>query len=94
MSDTSTPAVQQFPVGQRTITAKVTNTGGVAVPDSLSWTASSGTLTPSADTLSATLDNAAVGSVTVTVTDPGGLTAAADFDVVDETPAAISLSVA
>lgn len=94
MSDTTTPAVPQFPVGQqRTITAAVTNGGGIAVPDTLSWSATSGTLTPAADTLSATLDNAAVGPVTVSVTDPSGLTAAADFELVDETPAAIALTV-
>jgi hypothetical protein len=88
------PAPQQFPVGQRTLTATVTNAEGASVPDTLSWSASSGTLTPSADTLTATLDNAAVGTVTVTVTDPAGLTASVTFDVVDATPAAISLTVA
>lgn len=95
MSDTSAPTTgnQQFPVGQRTITAAVTNAGGVSVPDSLSWTASSGTLTPAADTLSATLDNAAVGTVTVSVSDATGITAATVFDVVDDTPAAINLTV-
>lgn len=94
MSDTTTPAVQQFPVGQRTITAAVTNSGGVAVPDTLSWTATVGTVTPAADTLSATLDNAPVGDVTVTVTDATGITASVEFEVVDETPANISLTVA
>lgn len=85
---------QQFPVGQRTITATVTNAEGATVPDTLSWSTTSGTLTPAADTLSTTLDNAAIGTVTVSVTDPAGLTASATFDVVDATPAAIALSVA
>jgi len=85
---------QQFPVGQRTITAKVTNAEQQPVPDTLSWSATSGTLTPAADTLSATLDNAAVGTVTVAVTDPAGLTDEVTFDVVDSTPAAIELTVA
>lgn len=93
MSDTSTPAVQQFPVGPRTITATVTNAAGLNVPDSLSWTATAGTINPAADTLSATLVNAPVGPVTVNATD-GTLTASVDFDVVDETPAALSLTVA
>lgn len=85
---------QQFPVGQRTITATVKNAEGASVPDTLSWSATSGTLTPSADTLSATLDNAAVGTVTVSVTDTAGLTADVVFDVVDSTPASIELTVA
>lgn len=94
MSDTSTPeTVPQFPVGQRTITAAVTNNAGVSVPDTLSWTATAGTITAAPDTLSATLDNAPVGEVTVSVTDPAGLTAQVVFDVVDETPASIALTV-
>jgi hypothetical protein len=92
MSDTTAPAPQQFAPGQRTITATVTNAEGASVPDTLTWTATSGTITPSADTLSATLDNAAVG--TVTVTDTTGLTASVEFEIVDSTPAAISLTVA
>jgi hypothetical protein len=96
MSDTTepTPAVRQFPVGQRTITATVTNAEGADVADTLSWTASSGTITPSADTLSATLDNADVGTVTVTVTDSAGHTASIEFEIVDNAPANISLTVA
>lgn len=85
---------QQFPVGQRTITATVTNAEGATVPDTLSWTASSGTITPSDDTLSATLDNAAVGTVTVVVNDQAGLSAQVVFEVVDSTPANIELTVA
>ena len=85
---------QQFPVGQRTLTATVTNAEGQSVPDTLSWTTSSGTLTPSADTLSATLDNAAVGTVSVSVTDAAGLSAEVTFDVVDAAPANIALTVA
>lgn len=85
---------QQFPIGQRTITAVVDNAEGAPVADTLSWTASSGTLTVAADTLSATLDNAAVGTVTVSVTDSAGLTASVEFDVVDAAPASIALTVA
>jgi len=85
---------QQFPAGQpRTITAAVTNAEGVAVPDTLSWSANSGTLTVAPDTLSATLDNAAIGTVTVSVNDAISVTASVSFDVVDATPAAIALTV-
>jgi hypothetical protein len=93
MSDTTPATVQQFQVGQRTILAEVTNAKGVSVPDTLSWSASAGTISPAADTLSATLDNAPVGEVTVSVSDASGLTASVVFDVVDETPASITLTV-
>ena len=95
MSNTTTPAtVQQFPAGQqRTITANVTNAESATIPDTLSWSATSGTLTPATDTLSATLDNAAIGEVTVTVTDPNGLTDSVTFDIVDNIPANIDLTV-
>lgn len=84
-------ALPQFPAGQqRTITATVTK-DGVPFADTLSWTTTSGTLTVAADTLSATLDNAAAGTVTVTVTDPDGAGAAIQFELVDQ--ASITLAV-
>jgi hypothetical protein len=86
---------QQFPAGQqRTITAAVDNAEGVPVPDTLSWSASSGTLTVAADTLSATLDNAAIGTVTVTASDAAGVTGSVEFEIVDGTPASITLTAA
>lgn len=91
---TAPAAQQQFPVGQRTLTASVTNAEGQNVPDTLTWSTSSGTLTPSADTLSATLDNAAVGTVTIVADNGHGLSASVTFDVVDSTPANIALTVA
>lgn len=94
MSDTTDPTtgLPQFPVGeQRTITATVTK-DGAAFADTLSWTASSGTLTPAADTLSTTLDNAAAGTVTVTATDSTGATGDVQYVAVDQ--ATISLTVA
>lgn len=94
MSDTTEPTLQQFPAGERrTITANVTNAEQVTVADTLSWTASSGTLTPADDTLSATLDNAALGDTTVTATDPSGLTKTITWETVDNTPANIDLTV-
>lgn len=91
---TTANAGQQFPVGQRTLTATPKNAEGQPVPDTLSWTASSGTVTPSDDTLTATLDNAAVGTVTVSVTDANSITASVDFEIVDSTAASIDLTVA
>lgn len=85
----------QFPAGQqRTLTAAVTNAEQQPVPDTLSWSTTSGTLTPAADTLTATLDNAAVGTVTVVATDPHGISGEVVFDIVDATPASVTVTVA
>lgn len=90
MSDTD--GLQQFPAGQpRTITATVT-TDGAPFADTLSWSATSGTVTAAPDTLSATLDNAAVGTVTVTATDPAGASADVSFDVVDQATITLAVS--
>ncbi len=94
MSDTTEPTtgLQQFPVGQeRTITATVTKDGAAFV-DTLSWTASSGTLIPTADTLSALLDNAAAGTVTVTATDAAGASASVEFELVDQAQITLAVS--
>lgn len=93
MSDTTDPTtgLPEFPVGPtRTITATVTR-DGQPFADTLSYTASSGTLTPSADTLSATLDGATAGTVTVTATDSTGASGDVSFVLVDQ--ATISLAV-
>lgn len=82
---------QQFPTGQRTITAAVTK-DGQPFADTLSWSATSGTLTPAADTLSATLDNAAPGLVQVSVTDAEGASASVEFDVVDQAQIILTVS--
>lgn len=86
----------QFPAGTTIdLTAMVDNAEGVAVPDSLTWSASAGTVTPSdATTLTATLVNAPIGTVTVTATDANGLSGSLAVDVVDNVPASISISAA
>lgn len=91
MSDT-TDGLQQFPAGaRRTITATVLKDGN-PFADTLSWTATSGTITAAPDTLSATLDNAAVGTVTVTATDPEGASAEVSFDLVDQATITLAVS--
>ena len=82
----------QLPAGKPIhLTAKVTNAEGAAVPDSLTWSATAGTLTVDDETtLTATVQNAPVGTATVNVSD-GTLTASLDIDVTDSTPAAIEL---
>jgi hypothetical protein len=91
-------ADQQIPAGQTiALTAVVDNAEGQPVPDTLSWTATAGTVTANPDdpsTLTATLANAPVGTVTVTVTDPTGVTGTLELDIVDSTPASITLSAA
>ena len=85
----------QFPAGNDIIiTADVENAEHVPVPDSLVWTTSGGTVTPSSDTLTATLSGAPLGDVTVSVVDFLGITADVTVTVVDNTPATISLSAA
>lgn len=91
MSDT-TSGLQQFPVGQtRTITATVTK-DGQPFTDSLTYTASSGTVTPAADTMSATVDGAAAGTVTVTATDSAGASGEVSFELVDQAQITLAVS--
>ncbi|WP_194923207.1 hypothetical protein [Catenulispora pinisilvae] len=83
----------QFPEGHPIlINADVQNKDGVPVPDTLTYTATSGTLTADETTLKATLTGAAQGQVTVSATDPTGLSGSLTFEVVDPTPASITLS--
>lgn len=86
----------QFPAGQSiALTAVVDNAEGVAVPDTLTWTSTAGTVTADdASTLTATLVNAPVGSVTVTATDPNGLSGSVTFDVTDNAPSSITVTAA
>ena len=83
----------QFPEGRPIlINADVQNRNGVAVPDTLTYATTSGTLTADETTLKATLTGAAQGQVTVTATDPVGVSGSLTIEVVDPTPATISLS--
>lgn len=85
----------QFPANEPiVITADVENNEHVPVTDTLTWSASGGTLTPDPTTLTATLTGAPLGDVTVSVVDPLGLTADLTVTIVDNTPASISLSAA
>jgi hypothetical protein len=90
-----TTVTTQFPEGHPIlINADVQNRNGVTVPDTLTYTTTSGTLTADETTLKATLTGAAQGQVTVTATDPGGVTGSVTIEVVDPTPASITLSAA
>ena len=88
-----TTVTAQFPEGHPIlINADVQNKDGVTVPDTLTYTATSGTLTADETTLKATLTGAVQGQVTVTATDPGGVSGSLTIEVVDPTPANITLS--
>lgn len=87
---------EQFPDNEPILLAAVVdNAEGVPVADTLTWTATSGTVTVDAtdpSTLTATLTGAAVGEVTATATDPTGLTGTVTFTIVDSTPATITVT--
>lgn len=90
-----TTVTTQFPEGHPIlINADVQNKDGVAVPDTLTYTTTSGTLTADETTLKATLTGAAQGQVTISATDPTGLSGSLTIEVVDPTPATIILSAA
>lgn len=74
------------------VSVKALNREGEQVPDTVTWTVSSGTATPDDTTLSATIDGADVGTLTVTVTDPSGLSATGSVEIYDSTPASLELS--
>lgn len=75
------------------VSVKALNAEGDQVPDTVSWSTSSGTLTDQdPSTLAATIVNAAVGTLTVTVTDPNGLSATGTVEIYDGTPTSLELS--
>lgn len=74
------------------VSVKPLNREGEQVPDTVTWTVSSGTVTPDETTLAATIDGADVGTLTVTVTDPSGLSASGSVEIYDGTPASLELS--
>jgi hypothetical protein len=88
------PNMSSYPAGSPVyLTAAVTNAEGVAVTDTVTWSASAGTVSADpANALWATLVNAPLGDVTVTATTSNGLTATDTVTIVDGTPAAITLT--
>jgi hypothetical protein len=68
------------------------NAEGQQVPDTVEWSVSSGTVTADETTLGATIDGADVGTLTVTATDPNGVTVTGSVEVYDSTPASLELS--
>lgn len=75
------------------LTAAVTNAEQAPISDAVSWSASAGTVTADpANPLWATLVNAPLGDVTVTATTSNGIQASDTVTIVDNTPAAITLT--
>lgn len=86
--------VSSYPAGAPVyLTANVTNAEGVSLADQVAWTASAGTVTADpANPLWATLANAPLGDATVTAVASNGIEATDTVTIVDNTPAAISLT--
>lgn len=79
-----------------TFTAASANNTGLTVPDTYTWTTTAGTIVPGADTTVITISDAPLGDVTATATDPLGLAGsgtATVAEVVDETPASVTVTV-
>lgn len=75
------------------LTAAVTNAEQTPITDTVSWSASAGTVTADpSNPLWATLVNAPLGDVTVTATTSNGIAAQDTVTIVDNTPAAITLT--
>lgn len=75
------------------VSVKPLNREGEQVPDTVTWTVSSGTVTEeSPDTLGVTIVNADLGTLTVTATDPNGISTSGSVEIYDGTPASLELS--
>lgn len=83
-------ADQTFPVGTPILISATVTANGVAVSDTLSYSASSGTIVPDSADLGASLTGAAAGPVTVTATDPDGNVGTVSFTVTE--PIVITLT--
>lgn len=88
------PPMSSYPVGVPVyLTAAVANAEQVPITDEVTWSASAGTVAADpANPLWATLVNAPIGDATITATTSNGIEATDTVTIVDNTPAAISLT--
>ncbi len=88
------PAMSSYPLGAPVyLTAAVTNAEGTQITDEVTWVSDTGTVTADpSNPLWATLVNAPLGDATVTATTSNGIIATDTVTIVDNTPAAISLT--
>lgn len=85
--------VTTFAPGQTaTFTAVSDNAEGAPVADTYTWSTTAGTIVPGADDTSITISDAPLGDLTVTATDPAGLTGTVTVTIADQTPASITVT--
>lgn len=85
--------MSSFAPGQTiTFTAVSDNAENVVVADTYSWSTTAGTIVPGADTTTVTISDAPLGDLTVTATDPAGLSGSVVATVADQTPASVTVT--
>lgn len=75
-----------------TFTATSQNAESVDVPDTYEWTTTAGTIVPGPDSSTITISDAPLGDVTVTATDPLGLSGNITATVADPTPVTVTVT--
>jgi hypothetical protein len=82
-----------FAPGQTiTFTAVSDNAEGQPVADTYTWSTTTGTIVDGADSTTVTISDAPLGDLTVTATDPTGLTGEVTVTVADQTPASVTVT--
>jgi hypothetical protein len=75
-----------------TFTATSQNAESVDVPDTYEWTTTAGTIVPGPDSTTVTISDAPLGDLTVTATDPLGISGQTTVTVADQTPFAVTVT--
>jgi hypothetical protein len=77
-----------------TFTAVSDNAENQPVADTYTWSTTAGTIVPGADTTTVTISDAPLGDLTVTATDPAGLSGTVTVTIADQTPASVTVTAA
>lgn len=75
-----------------TFTAVSDNAEQQPVADTYTWATTAGTIVSGADSTTVTISDAPLGDVTVTATDPAGLSGSVTVTVADQTPATVTVT--
>jgi hypothetical protein len=85
--------MSSFAPGQTiTFTAVSDNAEGLAVADAYTWATTAGTVVDGADSTSITISDAPLGDLTVTATDPAGISGTVTVTIADTTPASVTVT--
>ncbi len=87
-----TPMTTFAPGQTITFAAVSDNAEGAPVGDTYTWATTAGTIVAGADTTTVTISDAPLGDVTVTATDPAGLSGSVTVTVADQTPATVTVT--